>query len=106
MNSKTLFFQSISAKDYYQTREFYNILRNQYFSLKKEYEQQLNLKFCYKQKIISPLRAISMDKNIFVKEDFKKLRAALQQYKKDSVRFAKNFEEYNQREEKLKKMES
>ena len=97
-----IFLQSISDKDYYKTREVYNILRHQYFSLKKEYEKNLDLKYSYKQKIISPLRAMAMAKNIFVNGDLKNVRATLRQYKKGIARFDKNFEEYNQREEKFK----
>ena len=84
-----IFYQSISDKEYYKTREVYNILRHQYFSLKKEYKQQLSLKFCYKQKIISHLRAIAMAKNIFVKGDLKKFRLSLRQYKKAEEKFQK-----------------
>ena len=93
-----IFYQSISDKDYYKTREVYNILRHQYFALKKEYEEQLDLKFSYKQKIISPLRAVSMAKNIFVKGGLKKFRLSLRQYKKDREKFVKNLESFNQRE--------
>ena len=41
-------------------------------SLKKEYEKNLALQYNYKYKNISPLRAVSMAKNIFVKGDLKK----------------------------------
>ena len=92
-----IFFQSISDKDYYKTREVYNILRHQFFALKKEYEKNLELKYSYRQKFISPLRAVAMAKNIFVKGDLKKLRAALRQYKKDNARFAKNLDSFNKR---------
>ena len=98
----SIFFQSISDKEYYKTREVYNILRQQYFSLKKEHEKQLDLKYSYKQKIISPLRAVAMAKNIFVKGDLKKLRASFRQLHKDSEKFVKNLDSFNQREEKLK----
>ena len=47
--------------------------------------------------MISPLRAVAMAKNIFVKGDLKKLRAALRQYKKDNARFAKNLDSFNKR---------
>ena len=96
-----IFYQSISEKDYYKTREVYNILRQQYFALKKEYEKNLDLKYAYRQKIISPLRAMEMAKNIFVKGDLKKLRASLRQYKKDAEKLAKNLEAFHQHEEKL-----
>ena len=93
-----IFYQSISDKDYYKTREVYNILRHQYFSLKKEYEKNLELKFSYKQKIISPLRAVAMAKNIFVKGDLKKFRLSLRQYKKDVEKFSRYMDSFNQHE--------
>ena len=100
-----IFFQSLSDKDYYKTREIYNILRQQYFALKKEYEKVLDLKYAYRKKIISPLRALSMAKNIFVKGDLKKLRASLRQLHKDNEKFDKNLLSFNQREEKFKSTE-
>ena len=66
--------------------------------MKKEYEKQLDLKYNYKKKIISPLRAVAMAKNIFVKGNLKKFRLSLRQYKKDSEKFVKNLESFNQRE--------
>ena len=100
-----IFYQSISDKDYYKTREVYNILRHQYFALKKEYEKNLELKYSYKHKIISPLRAVAMAKNIFVKGDLKKLRASLHKLHKDSEKLSKNLEEFHKREEKFKSTE-
>lgn len=71
--------------------------------MKKEYEKQLDLKYSYNHKIISPLRAVSMAKNIFVKNDLKNLRASLRQLKKDNEKFNRNLAEYHQREENFKK---
>ena len=93
-----IFYQYISDKNYYKTREVYNILRQQYFALKKEYEKNLDLKYSYKQKIISPLRAVAMAKNIFVKGDLKNLRASLRQLQKDREKFVKNLDSFNQPE--------
>ena len=93
-----IFLQSISDKDYYKTREIYNILRYQYFSLKKEYEKNLDLKYIYRHKIISPLRAVSIAKNIFVKGNLKKFRLSLRQYKKDAEKFSQHIDSFNQRE--------
>ena len=93
-----IFYQSLSDKDYYKTREVYNILRHQYFSLKNDYEKNLDLKYSYRQKIISPIRAIKMAKNIFVNGDWKKYRASLQKLQKDSEKLAKNQEVFNKRE--------
>jgi hypothetical protein len=96
-----IFYQSISDKEYYKTREIYNILRRQYFELKKEYEKQLEVRYSYQKKVISTSRAMEMAKNIFVKGDLKKLRASLRQYKKDAEKLAKNLEVFHQHEEKL-----
>jgi hypothetical protein len=82
--------------------EVYNILRGQYFVLKKDYEKQVSLKYSLNHKIISPLRAIAMAKNIFVHGDLKKLRTLLQQFKKDKEKFNKNLESYYQREKIFK----
>lgn len=37
-----IFYLSLSYKDYYKTREIYDILRHHYFDLKKEYEKNLS----------------------------------------------------------------
>ena len=93
-----IFFQSISDQKVFKTREVYNTIRHQFFGLKNEYEKLLRLKFFFQKKIISPLRAVAMAHNIFVHGDFKKLRAAILQYKKDSERLSKNLDFFNQRE--------
>ena len=100
-----IFYQSISDKEYYKTREVYNILRQQYFTLKKEYEKNLDLKYSYRQKIISPLRAVAMAKNIFVKGDLKKLRLALRQHKKDAENFSRRMDSFYQHEKIFKSTE-
>lgn len=73
--------------------------------MKKEKEKQLDLKFSYNQKIISPQCAIAMAKNIFVHGDFKKLRASLRKLQKDTEKFNENLPEYNEHEEKFKSTE-
>ena len=85
-------------KDFFKTREVYDAIRHQFFSLKKEYEKILDSKFDLQQKIISPQRAIAMDKNIFVDGDLKALRADLRQFLKSEQLFAKNLSDLNQRE--------
>ena len=87
-----IFAQSLSDdnKNIYKTREVYDIIRRQYFGLKKEYEKNLDLKFDFQKRIISPQRAISMAKNIFVCGDLKRLRASIRQCKKDEQRLAQN----------------
>ena len=51
-----IFDKTISneKKEIFKTSEVYDIIRRQYFGLKKEYEKTLNLKFDLQQKIISP----------------------------------------------------
>ena len=68
-----IFAQSLSNdnKNIYKTREVYDIIRRQYFALKKEYEKTLDIKFDFQKRIISPQCAISMAKNIFVHGDYK-----------------------------------
>ena len=50
------------------------------------------------KRIISPQRAISMAKNIFVGGDLKRLRATISQCKKDEQRLAQKIFAFNQRE--------
>ena len=101
-----IFYQSISDKDYYKTREIYDILCHQYFALKKEHEKNLELKYTYKRKVISPLRALEMAKNIFVKGEWKNLRASLRKLQKDSEKLAKKLEDYNEHEKIFKNKKS
>lgn len=95
-----IFDKTISneKKEIFKTSEVYDIIRRQYFGLKKEYEKTLNLKFDLQQKIISPQRAVSMAKNIFAKGGFKALRADLRQYRKDEQRFSQNLLDFQNRE--------
>ena len=95
-----IFAQTIKdeQKNIYRTREVYDIIRRQYFGLKKEYEKTLDLKFEMQKRIITPQRAIAMAKNIFVSGDIKRLRATIRQYKKDEQRLAQNIIAVTQRE--------
>ena len=92
-----MFEQSGEHKNIFQTREVYDIIRRQFFDLKKEYEKNLDLKIQLQKKIISPQRAISMAQNIFVHGDFKKLRSELLKLHKDEQKFIKNLADFNQR---------
>ena len=85
-------------KNIYRTREVYDIIRHQYFGLKKEYERTLDLKFDLQKRIISPQRALAMAKNVFVGGDLKRLRATIRQYKKDEQRLAQNIVAFTQSE--------
>ena len=51
-------------KNIFKIREVYDLIRRQFFGLKKEYEKTIDLKFNLQNKVISPQRAISMTKNI------------------------------------------
>ena len=77
-----LFEQTSTEKNIFKTREVYDILRRQFFGLKKEYERTLDKKFDLQHKIISPQRATDMAKNIFVRGGLKKIRADFRKLKK------------------------
>ena len=66
----------------FKTREVYDLIRRQYYGLKKEYENNFAQKLTLRHKIISPERALAMAKNIFVRGDFKRLRENIRRYKK------------------------
>ncbi len=93
-----LFQQTSSGKNIYKTREVFDIIRRQFFSLKKEYEKDLDIKAEIQNKIFSPQRATEMAKNIFVRGGFKKLRSDLHTLKKDKENFSKNLLAFHTRE--------
>ena len=64
----------------------------------EDLEKTHEAKFALQRRIISPQRALAMAQNIFVGGEFKRLRAAFRQFKKDEQRLAKNVTEYVQRE--------
>ena len=95
----TIFEQTHEApKVTFKTREVYDLIRHQLSELKKEYEKTQELKFALQRRIISPQRAMAMAQNIFVSGEFKKMRGAIRQLKKDEHRLARNIGEYTQRE--------
>lgn len=85
----------------FKTREVYDLIRQQYHGLKKEYENTLADKFAIRHQIISSQRAMAMAKNIFVHGDYKRLREAVRRYKKDEQRLAQKFLAYNKEEKKF-----
>ena len=97
-----LFEQTSSEKNIFKTREVYDIIRRQFFGLKKEYERTLDKKIDLQHKIISPQRATEMAKNIFVRGGFKKLRSDLRKLKKDEEKFSKNLLAFHTREKFFK----
>ena len=99
--SNALFAQSLEEpQTSFKTREIYDLIRRQFFGLKKEYENTLDKKFSLQRQIISPQRAIAMAKNIFVHGDFKRLRESIRRYKKDEQTLAQKLFNYA-REEKI-----
>ena len=86
----------------FKTREVYDLIRRQYRTLKKEHEDLFADKFHLQRQIISPLRAISMAKNIFVHGDFKRLREEIRRYKKDEQRLVQKSLAYSQEEKQFK----
>ena len=97
---KTAIFEQTveEPKATFKTREVYDLIRRQFFGMKQEYEKTQALKFALQRRIISPQRALAMAQNIFVGGEFKKLRAAVRQYKKAEQRLAKNIAECTQQE--------
>ena len=85
----------------FKTQEVYDLIRRQYRTLKKEHEDLFADKFHLQRQIISPLRAISMAKNIFVHGDFKRLREDVRRYKKAEQRLAQKSLAYTQEEKQF-----
>lgn len=81
----------------FKTREVYDLIQSQYRTLNKEHENLFVEKIQLQRQIISPERAISMAKNIFVHGDFKRLREYIRWYKKVEQLLNKNIAAYNQR---------
>ena len=92
------FLISVTHKNYFKTREVYDILRRHLPALKKEYEKTLDKKFDLHHKIISPQRATEMAKNIFVRGGFKKLRYDFRKLKKDTQILEKNLRAFSFRQ--------
>ena len=85
----------------FKTREVYDLIRQQYHTLKKESEELFITKFHLQRQIISPERALAMAKNIFVHGDFKRLREKIQRHKKEEQRLALRFRDYDREEQKF-----
>lgn len=90
--------QSQETKDIYKTREIYDIIRRQFFGLKKEYEKTLDTKITLQHKIISPQRAFAIAQNIFTQGKLKTLRFSLRHLKRDSLKLDQKINVYRQRE--------
>ena len=97
-----LFAQSLEEPQItFKTREVYDLICRQYRVLKKEHEDLFDNKFHLQRQVISPQRAISMAKNIFVHGDFKRLRENVRRYKKDKQRLVQKSLAYIQEEKQL-----
>ena len=87
----------------FKTREVYDLIRRQYFGLKKEYENTLSQKFKIQREVISPQRAMFMAKNIFVRGNFKRLREEIRRYKKEEQRLATKLLAYAKEEKEFQR---
>jgi len=86
----------------FRAREVYDLIRQQYRSLKKEKEDLFVAKFHLQHQIISPERAIFMAKNIFVHGDYKRLRENIRRYKKEEQKLAPKLLAYTKEEKGFK----
>ena len=82
----------------FKTREVYDLIRQQYYGLKKDYEHTFAQKLKIRRQIISPERAMAMAKNIFVRGAYKKLREDIRRYKKAEQRLAQKLIAYSKEE--------
>ena len=85
----------------FKTGEVYDLIRRQYFGLKKEYENTLAQKFKIQREVISPARAMFMAKNIFVCGNFKRLREEIRRYKKEEQKLAPKLLAYAKEEKEF-----
>ena len=100
--SNALFSQTVEEPQIsFKTRQVYDLIRRQFFGLKKEYENTLAKKFSLQRQIISPQRALAMAKNIFVRGDFKRLREEIRRYKKDEQTLARRVLDYDRKEKEF-----
>ena len=101
--SNALFTQTMEEpQTSFKTRQVYDLVRRQFFGLKKEYENTLDKKFSLQRQIISPQRVLAMAKNIFVHGDFKRLRESIRRYKKDEHTLAQKFLDYAREEKEFR----
>ena len=72
-------------------------LRRQYLSLKSNYERVAEERNALRLNVISPARALTMARNIFVHGAFKTLRAEKQKHEKATKIFERQFSKFQQR---------
>lgn len=75
-------FQPSKLKNIFTLKEIYDILRRQYFGLKKEQEKLSAQEKILVKKMITTARAKKMAENIFVNGDWKKLREEVRKFEK------------------------
>ena len=90
--------QSATDQNIYKTREVYEIIRRQFFALKKEYEKTQEEKMVLQKRCISTQRALSMAQNIFTHGKLKILRFNFRRLKRDSIIFHQKLDDYKKRE--------
>ena len=69
-------------------------IRNQYLSLKKQYEDAVDIKNCLMLKQVSPLNALLRAKNIFVHGGFDKLQSLQESYRETLAQFERDKSEF------------
>ena len=81
-NLQEKIFQPSNLKNIFTLKEIYDILRRQYFGLKKEQEKLSVQEKILVKKMITTARAKKMAENIFVRGDWKKYREEVRKFEK------------------------
>ena len=74
--------------------EIRDSIRNQYRSLKKQYEDAVDTKNCLMLKQVSPLNALHTAKNIFVHGGFEKLHSRQKSYRENLAQFERDSSDF------------
>lgn len=82
----------INNQESYTLRDLYNIMRKRYFAAKNEYQKAKEDEKEAAKKYISPERAREMAENVFVKGEFKLLRAERRALKKEQEKLLAKIE--------------
>ena len=85
---------SETFKTTFTLSEIRDSIRNQYRSLKKQYEDAVDTKNCLMLKQVSPLNALHTAKNIFVHGGFDKLHSLQKSYRETLANFERDKSEY------------
>jgi len=95
----------INDKDSYTLRDLYNIMRKRYYAAKNEYQLAQKNEQEAGRKYISPERAKKMAEDIFVKGEFKTLRAERRALKKEQEKLEAQIVKLAEAEERLGKIQ-